>query len=77
MDQTIYPSMWDGDSYVTVGDVFNNPTWGTVIKLTQSLSPTILNETSINVNGNTINITPGRHLSATLRLVCRGHLHRQ
>ncbi len=32
MDQTIYPSMWDGDSYVTVGDVFNNPTWGTVIK---------------------------------------------
>ena len=58
MDQTIYPSMWDGDSYVTVGDVFNNPTWGTVIKLTQSLSPTILNETSFNVNGNTINISP-------------------
>ena len=58
MEQTIFPSMWDGDSYVTVGDVFNNPTWGTVIKLTQTLSPTILNETSINVNGNTINISP-------------------
>ncbi len=58
MDQTIFPSMWDGDNYVTVGDVFNNPTWGTVIKLTQTLSPTILNETSINVNGNTINISP-------------------
>jgi hypothetical protein len=58
MNQTIYPSMWDGDSYVTVGDVFNNPTWGTVIKLTQSLSPTILNETSFNVNGNTIDISP-------------------
>ena len=58
MNQTIYPSMWDGDSYVTVGDVFDNPTWGTVIKLTQSLSPTILNETSFNVNGNTIDISP-------------------
>ncbi|MGA8730826.1 MAG: TonB-dependent receptor [Terracidiphilus sp.] len=58
MNQTIFPSMWDGDSYVTVGNVFNNPTWGTVIKLTQTISPTILNETSINVNGNTINITP-------------------
>jgi Carboxypeptidase regulatory-like domain len=58
MDQTIFPSMWDGDSYVTVGDVFKNPTWGTVIKLTQTLSPSVLNETSINVNGNTINIDP-------------------
>jgi hypothetical protein len=58
MNQTIFPSMWDGDSYVTVGDVFKNPTWGTVIKLTQTLSPSLLNETSINVNGNTINIDP-------------------
>jgi hypothetical protein len=58
MNQTIYPSMWDGDSYVTVGDVFNNPSWGTVVKLTQTISPSVLNETSINVNGNTINITP-------------------
>jgi hypothetical protein len=58
MSQTIFPSMWDSDSYVTVGDVFKNPTWGTVIKFTQSISPTLLNETSLNVNGNTINITP-------------------
>jgi hypothetical protein len=58
MSQTIYPSMWSGDNYVTVGNVFANPSWGTVIKLTQSLSPTLLNETALNVNGNTINITP-------------------
>jgi Carboxypeptidase regulatory-like domain len=58
MSQTIYPDMWGNDSYVTTGDVFKNPTWGTVIKLTQSISPTLLNETSLNVNGNTINITP-------------------
>lgn len=58
MQQTIFPSMWSGDNYVTVGDVFNNPTWGSVIKLTQTLSPTLLNETALDVNGNTINITP-------------------
>jgi hypothetical protein len=58
MSQTIYPSMWSGDSYDTVGNVFQNPSWGTVIRLTQALSPSVLNETSLNVNGNTIDITP-------------------
>ena len=58
MSQTIYPDMWSNNSYVTTGDVFANPSWGTVIKLTQTLSPTLLNETGIFVNGNTIDITP-------------------
>ena len=58
MSQTIYPTMWSGDSYTTVGDVFQNPSWASVIKLTQTLSPTLLNETALNVNGNTININP-------------------
>ncbi|HLJ79465.1 MAG TPA: carboxypeptidase regulatory-like domain-containing protein [Acidobacteriaceae bacterium] len=58
MTQTIYPAMWDSDSYVTTGNVFNNPSWGTVIKLTDTISPTLLNETSINVNGNSIRIPP-------------------
>ncbi len=58
MSQAIYPDMWSNNSYVTTGDTFQNPSWGTVIKLTQSLSPTVLNETALNVNGNTIDITP-------------------
>jgi hypothetical protein len=58
MSQTIYPDMWTNITYPTTGDVFGNPTWGTVIKLTQTISPTLLNETSLNVNGNSINITP-------------------
>lgn len=58
MEQTIFPSMWSGDNYVTVGSVFNNPTWGAVVRLTQTISPSLLNETSFNVNGNTIDITP-------------------
>jgi hypothetical protein len=58
MVQTIIPSEWSGDSYDTVGTVFANPSWASVIKLSQTLSPTILNETALNVNGNTINWTP-------------------
>jgi hypothetical protein len=58
MSNTQYPSMWSNDSYFTVGTVFKNPSWGSVIKLTQTLSPTLLNETSINANGNHINMDP-------------------
>jgi hypothetical protein len=58
MSQTVIPTQWSGDSYSTVGDVFSNPSWAAVIKLTQTLSPTLLNETALNVNGNTINVTP-------------------
>jgi Carboxypeptidase regulatory-like domain/TonB-dependent Receptor Plug Domain len=57
MSQTIFPVMWSGDSYPTVGDVFANPSWASVINLSQVISPTLLNETAFNVNGNTINIT--------------------
>lgn len=58
MSQTIFPTMWSGDSYTTVGDVFNNPSWGAAIRLTQSISPTLLNETGFYANGNTINVQP-------------------
>ncbi len=58
MTQTIYPSEWSGSSYYTVGTLFANPSWASVIKLTQTLSPTLLNETALNVNGNTITWSP-------------------
>ncbi len=58
MSQTIFPTQWSGDSYSTVGDVFSNPSWAAVIKLSQTLSPTLLNETALNVNGNTIDVQP-------------------
>ena len=58
MSQTEIPTQWSGDTYSTVGDVFKNPSWAAVVKLTQTLSPTVLNETAFNVNGNTINVTP-------------------
>lgn len=58
MSQTIFPTQWSGDSYTTVGDVFANPSWGAAVRLTQSLSPTILNETGFYANGNHIHVTP-------------------
>ncbi len=58
MSQTEIPTQWSGDSYSTVGDVFSNPSWAAVIKLSQTLSPTLLNETAFNVNGNTISVSP-------------------
>jgi Carboxypeptidase regulatory-like domain len=58
MEQTIIPVQWSGDSYDTVGDVFNNPSWGTAVRLTQAISPSILNETGFYVNGNKIDVTP-------------------
>ncbi|HEY6448758.1 MAG TPA: carboxypeptidase regulatory-like domain-containing protein [Acidobacteriaceae bacterium] len=58
MSQTYYPDMWSSDNYPTTGNVFANPSWGSVIKLTQTISPDLVNETAINVNGNSISITP-------------------
>ncbi len=40
MSQTIIPTMWSGDSYDTVGDVFQNPSWSSVFN-----SPTPLHRT--------------------------------
>ncbi len=31
MEPAIYPDMWSNNSYVTTGDTFKNPSWGTVI----------------------------------------------
>ncbi len=58
MSQTIIPTQWSGDSYDTVGDVFVNPTWSSAVRLTQQISPTVVNETGLFVNGNTINVSP-------------------
>jgi hypothetical protein len=41
MSQTYFPNQnWgDGDSYTTAGDTMANPSWGSVIKLTYTISP--------------------------------------
>jgi hypothetical protein len=58
ISQTFGTAQWSGDNVPTVGDVFGNPSYSGVIHATYSISPTLLNETAFNYNGNRINITP-------------------
>jgi hypothetical protein len=56
--QTYYPPLWGNSSYPTVGTAMVNPSWSSTIKLTQTYSPSLLNETSFLFSGNTIHLTP-------------------
>ena len=59
MTQTYYPPLWGpGGNYPTVGSAMVNPSWSSTIKLTQTYSPTLLNETSFLFSGNTIHLSP-------------------
>ena len=51
-------SQWSGANVPTVGDTFGNPSYSGVVHVTYSISPTLLNETAFNYNGNRINIVP-------------------
>lgn len=56
--QTVYPPLWGNSTYPTVGSAMLNPSWSSTIKLTQTYSPTLLNETSFLFSGNTIHLGP-------------------
>ena len=58
MSQTYFPPLWSGTTYTTVGNIFANPSWAAVVKLSETISPTMLNEVCLCVNGNTITTTP-------------------
>lgn len=58
ISQTYGTAQWSDDNLPTVSDTFANPSYSGVIHATYSISPTILNETAFNYNGNRINITP-------------------
>jgi hypothetical protein len=51
-------TLWGGMSYPTLGTVFKNPAKSAVLRLTWTLSPTMLNEVAYNYNGNRIDLTP-------------------
>ena len=59
VDQTYYPPLWGiANNFPTVGTAMKNPSWSSTIKLTQTLSPTLLNETAFLYSGNKINLDP-------------------
>jgi hypothetical protein len=49
---------WQGDNIPTIGSNFSNPSYSSVIKLTGSLTPSVLLEASFNYDGNKIAIIP-------------------
>jgi len=58
LDQNYFPPLWGDSSYPTVGTAMTNPSYSAVIKLTQTYSPNLLNETAFNYAGNKITLTP-------------------
>jgi cytochrome c len=45
--QNYFPPLWGDSTYPTVGTVMTNPSYTAVIKLTQTYTPNLLNETGI------------------------------
>lgn len=59
MSQTYYPPLWANSAvYPAVGSSMKNPSYSSVIKLTQTYSPSLLNETAFNYSGNIIHLDP-------------------
>ncbi len=56
--QTYYPPLWGNSSYPTVGTAMLNPSWSSTIKLTQMISPNLLNVTAFLYSGNSIHLSP-------------------
>jgi len=58
VSQTYYPPLWTSNDYPTVGTAMKNPSYSAAIKLTQTYSPSLLNETSLFYSGNKITLSP-------------------
>jgi hypothetical protein len=58
LDQDYFPPLWGDSTYPTVGTIMTNPSYSAVIKLTQTYTPNLLNETAFLYAGNKITLTP-------------------
>lgn len=64
ISQTYGTTQWSGDNVPSIADTFGNPSYSAVVHATYVISPTLLNETAFNYNGNRINIIPNGLISA-------------
>ena len=55
--QSQAPPLWAGGTYATAGSIMSVPSWAGVVHATYTISPTLLNEASFNLNGNNLDIT--------------------
>jgi hypothetical protein len=51
-------TIWSGDNVPTVANTYGNPAYSAVVHATYAISPTLINETAFNYNGNRIHILP-------------------
>jgi hypothetical protein len=58
VDQGYATTMWSGANVPSTGNSFSNPSYSGVVHASYTISPTLLNETAFNYNGNRINILP-------------------
>jgi hypothetical protein len=59
MTKSFFPPLWGpGGDYPTVGTAMTNPSYTAAIRLTQTYSPNLLNETAFLYSGNKITLTP-------------------
>jgi hypothetical protein len=58
VDTAFYPPLWSDGTYPNVGTAMSNPSWSSTIKLTQTISPSLLNETAVLYSGNKITLAP-------------------
>ena len=58
LNQKYFPPLWGDSTYPTVGTIMTNPSYSAVIKLTQTYTPNLLNETAFLYSGNKITLTP-------------------
>ena len=56
--QIYFPPLWGNSTYPTVGTIMTNPSFSAAIKLTQTYTPNLLNETAFLYAGNKITLTP-------------------
>ena len=56
--QNYFPPLWGNSTYPTVGTIMTTPSFSAAIKLTQTYTPNLLNETAFLYAGNKITLTP-------------------
>jgi Carboxypeptidase regulatory-like domain len=64
ISQSYGNTMWSGDNLPSIGNTFGNPAYSAVVHTLHTISPTLLNETAFNYNGNRIHILPQGLVSA-------------
>ena len=64
--QSYFPPLWGDSTYPTVGTTMTNPSYTAAIKLTQTYTPNLLNETAFLYAGNKITLTPKAGAGASI-----------